>query len=136
LLFEVLKFYPLIPPEQCQFTSAAPDPSLESARKLLEESLAEDKTKNRQALESLLSQEGKFQEDEAGYQLRLSCAEVEWLLQVLNEIRVGSWRLLGSPEPRAGKQMKLNERTAPYFWAMELCAYFEFGLLAALEGRG
>ena len=35
-----------------------------------------------------------------GARLSLSPAEAEWLLQVLNDIRVGSWVILGSPEEK------------------------------------
>ena len=47
---------------------------------------------------------------------------MDWVLQVLNDVRVGSWVLLGSPEELA---MDLNEKTAPHFRAMEMAGYFQ-----------
>ena len=39
---------------------------------------------------------------------------------------------LGSPEE---KPARLNEKTAPHFWAMEMAGYFQMQLLEALEGE-
>ena len=57
-------------------------------------------------------------------------AEVEWLFQVLNDVRVGSWVRLGSPE---GKPREVTIATAPHFVAMEMAGYFEAELLEALS---
>jgi hypothetical protein len=69
---------------------------------------------------------------EAGGRLSLSPAEVEWVLQVLNDIRVGSWIILGSPEERLPE---LNETNAPHVWAMEMAGHFQAQLLEALQGE-
>jgi hypothetical protein len=59
--------------------------------------------------------------------------QIEWLLQVLNDIRVGSWLALGSPDEKQGKQLRLNLQSAQYLWTMELCGQFESALLSARE---
>ena len=46
----------------------------------------------------------------SGLQLTLSGPEIEWLLQVLNDVRVGSWIALGSPDPESGKKIVFNEK--------------------------
>jgi hypothetical protein len=62
--------------------------------------------------------------------MTLSAADVEWLLQVFNDVRVGSWVHLGLPEERIAK---LTLENAPHLWAMEMAGYFESQLLKALE---
>ena len=62
----------------------------------------------------------------------LSGSELEWLLQVLNDIRVGSWIILGSPEQWFEAA---TPQTAPHLWAMELAGAFEMAFLPAVEGR-
>jgi hypothetical protein len=69
--------------------------------------------------------------DEENWVLKLSEGDMEWLLQILNDIRVGSWILLGSPESPAEA---LTVATAPHFWALEMADYFQSRLLEALEG--
>ena len=63
-----------------------------------------------------------------------SGSELEWLLQILNDVRVGSWIILGSPE-QAMEFKLLNEKTAADFWAMEMSGQFQMNFLAALEKR-
>ena len=57
-------------------------------------------------------------------------AEVEWLLQVLNDVRVGSWLALGEPE--RGQEPAVTAQNARYLLALELCGLFQSVLLAAL----
>ena len=61
--------------------------------------------------------------------------ENQWLLQVLNDVRVGSWIALGSPDPEQGKKIVFNEKILPHFRAMELAGAFETVFLDALSGR-
>ena len=60
---------------------------------------------------------------------------MEWLLQVLNDVRVGSWLTIGSPEELTQLTAALNEKTAPYFWALKVADHFLVGLLHALGER-
>jgi hypothetical protein len=83
-------------------------------------------------MKALLADPRRFQETETGCRLSLSHAEVEWVLQVLNDIRVGSWIRLGSPDK---KRTALNERTVLDFAAMETAGYFEVQFLEALGGE-
>ena len=64
----------------------------------------------------------------------LTPSELEWLLQILNDVRVGSWIILGSPE-QAMEFKLLNEKTAADFWAMEMSGQFQMRFLEALDKR-
>ena len=66
------------------------------------------------------------------WRLTLRRGDFEWLLQVLNDVRVGSWIALGSPEvlPR---QLPDDPREIQQLLAMELAGLFQTLFLEALE---
>jgi hypothetical protein len=135
LLLDVLGLYPLIPPSHHQVSHSGDTPQVQSSQKLLEEALADHRKENKRQVEEMLNEKDRFQESSTGFRLLLNVHQVEWLLQVINEVRVGSWVRLGSPNEKSGKRIRLNTQNARYLWAMELCAFFEASLLAALNRR-
>ena len=132
LLRQVLKLYPRVPSAHQKLSQSSRLPDPEANQRLLDEALAEQRAENKKQLQALLADPRRFKPTETGTRLSLSPAEVEWVLQVLNDVRVGSWILLGSPDE---KRMELNERTAPDLAAMETAGYFEAQLLEALRGE-
>jgi hypothetical protein len=134
LLLQVLHLYPRIPPATFRLSKSSKLPDAEANQRLLEESLAEQRAENRKILQAFLTDPHRFTDAEAGVRLSLSPSELEWLLQILNDVRVGSWIILGSPEQ--GVEFKLlNEKTAPDFWAMEMSGQFQMRFLEAIEKR-
>ena len=132
LLIEVLKLYPRLPPAHQRLSKAGSVPDPEASQHLLDEALAEQRQENKKQLEALLAAPYRFRETQAGCHLSLSSSELEWLLQILNDIRVGSWVRLGSPEK---KIQELNEQTAADIWAMELAGFFQMELLGAIDSK-
>ncbi len=130
LLVQILKLYPRVPSAHHKLSQGSRGPNAEANQRLLDEALAEQRAENKKQLEALLTDRQRLQETETGWHLCLSPAEVEWVLQVLNDIRVGSWVILGSPEE---KVTELNAKTLPDLAAMETAGYFEAQLLEALE---
>ena len=63
-------------------------------------------------------------------QLLLKGAELEWLLQVLNDVRVGSWLKLGQPDENQSPDV--TPENFQFVLAMEVCGAFQSALLAAL----
>jgi hypothetical protein len=133
LLFEILKLYPRVPPGHSHLSKTAQGQEATANQQLLEEALAERRTENRRQLQAVLGNPRRCKEHKTGWRLSLSAGEVEWLLQVLNDIRVGSWVILGSPG-QIHELALLNEETAPHFWAMEISGLFQQQLLEALDG--
>jgi hypothetical protein len=133
VLAELLELYPAIPASHHRITRDGGSFADDEHQKLLEQALAEHRQQNKAQLQALLTEEGRFQSTPSGYHLFLSRAQVEWLLQVINDIRVGSWLILGSPDEMKGRPVELTEGNARYLWAMELCSYLEALLLDALE---
>jgi hypothetical protein len=134
LLFEVLKRYPLISPTHHRLTKSARSAKHDENQRLLEESLAAQREENRKNVRAMLDEPGRFKAAASGFQLTLSGPEIEWLLQVLNDVRVGSWIALGSPDPEQGKKIVFSEKILPHFRTMELAGAFEMVFLDALSG--
>ena len=133
LLLEVLKLYPRIPPAHQPLSKSGQLPDEDSSRRLLEEALAEQRAENKKQLQAWLGDPKRFADSESGFRLSIGPSDLEWLLQVLNDIRVGSWIVLGSPDPTV-KAEQINKKTAPDLWAMEMSGYFQMELLGAVEG--
>ena len=125
LLTDLLKLYPLIPPAHHQVNTGENSRAYQANQQLLDEALAEHRADIKKQLEAMLHDEDRFQEVASGFLFLLTEAEMEWLLQVLNDIRVGSWLLLGSPDEKKGKSARLTLQTARYLWAMEMCGHFQ-----------
>lgn len=130
LLLETLKLYPLVPATHHRLSHEAKGEAAEENQRLLEEALAEQRQENQQHIQALMNEPDRFREIKGGFELALAPAQIECLLQVLNDVRVGSWLLLGEPEP--GKEPKVTKQNARYLLALELCGLFESLLLAAL----
>ena len=133
MLFSLLRRYPVM--LGAHFRTRHPPKTEESKKNqdLLEEALAEQQKDNRKQLEQMLAEAGRFTENDLGYTFRISHSEIEWLLQVLNDIRVGSWIQLGEPDPSAAASIQLNEQTMLLTWAMEIAGLFQHALLEATQ---
>ena len=132
LLPHILKLYPCVPAAHHLLSKSGRVPDREANQRLLDEALSEQRAQNRKQVQALLADSTRLECTEAGGRLSLSPSEVEWLLQVLNDVRVGSWVSLGSPED---KPPEFNTTNAPHLLAMEMAGYFQMQLLEALEGE-
>lgn len=133
---ELLGLYPCIPPAHQPLSKTGKLPEGEANQRLLDEALAEQRAENQKQLSVFLSDPLRLlavdKPDDDGFLLSLSPAEVEWLLQILNDIRVGSWIKLGSPEEQ---KVVLTAETMPVVWALEASGHFQMQLLAAVSGN-
>ena len=130
LMFQVLQLYPLVPPAHHQLSKSDDGQAHAENQRLLEEALAEQRRENRRHLLAMLNEPTRFRESDSGLRFELTASEMEWLLQVLNDVRVGSWLALGQPEEL--EMPEANKTNAPYLLAMESAGYFESALLDAL----
>jgi hypothetical protein len=130
MLLRLLKLYPCVPAAHHVLSKAGRLPGAEANQQLLDEALAEQRAQHKKQLQTLLADPRRLEHTDSGARLSLSPAEAEWFMQVLNDIRVGSWILLGSPD---GKPLELTPEKAPHFVAMERAGYFQMQLLEALE---
>jgi len=130
LLFQVLQLYPLVPPAHHRLSKSAEGEAQQENQRLLEEALAEQRRQNRRQLLAMLNEPTRFRETESGMRFTITASEMEWLLQVLNDVRVGSWLALGEPDEI--EIPEVNQTNAPYVLAMESAGYFESALLDAM----
>ncbi|MGC3960167.1 MAG: hypothetical protein QM813_20255 [Verrucomicrobiota bacterium] len=126
---ETLQLYPLVPATHFRLSKATETQSDENQR-LLEESLAQQRTEHRKELEALLNDPVRFKKIGKKFRLRLKITELDWLLQVFNDIRVGCWLMLGEPDD--DKPPTVTPENFRYGLAMDVSGMFQSALLAAL----
>jgi hypothetical protein len=131
LLQQVLGLYPRIPAAHHRLSRSEERPE---DQQLLESALAAQRQELQKHVRALLRNKNTFCDQPPGCLLSLKAGEMEWLLQALNDVRVGSWLALGSPDnlPQAGAA--LTQKTAPHFLAMEIAGHFQMAFLTAMNG--
>jgi hypothetical protein len=98
----------------------------------LEEAMEQQRQDHKKKLEQFFDNDRRFFKDGKGdLQLTLTAEQLEWLLRVLNEIRVGSWVRLGRPEMEDARKLQLSSEQSHFLASMELSGYFQAALLEA-----
>jgi hypothetical protein len=133
LFCKVLSLYPLIPSDHHQLSRAA-KPADGENQKLLEESLAAHREEARKMVRSLINNPRSFLARGHSFRWAASRAEMESILQVLNDVRVGSWLALGSPNLQTAKNAAATRENEKHYWAMDIAGGFEMIFIAALSG--
>lgn len=132
IFLEILELYPLVPGSPQPFSKSLQGRQAIEAQQLLDEALAEQRTSHKQLLDRWLQARGRFRRTKSGCTLSVPDDSVEWLLQILNDIRIGSWRLLGSPEDRIEPE-DIDSDLHRIWAAMELSGIFQMALLDATQ---
>lgn len=135
LLLEMLDNYPVTPARiqpQAEASGATADAD---SQELLDQALEEQRSQNRNQAQALVGSKRRFRRTKSGWHISLKNAETEWLLQVLNDIRVGNWIRLGSPE-ELSKPLELFQVDPEAFVYMEVAGVFQMQILHALECGG
>ncbi|MDW7979729.1 MAG: DUF2017 family protein [Verrucomicrobiales bacterium] len=133
LLQLLLRLYPRIPTTYNRISKTMAPTEAEEAQRLLEEELERHRRNNIREVAAVLNERKLLTKASRGFRLTLSPEQFEWLLQVLNDVRVGSWLAIGAPDTEHGEEIQLTEETAPHVWAMETAGYFEMALLSAVD---
>jgi hypothetical protein len=128
----ILSEYPLQQIGEQRISADSPPDEVAEEQKLLEDSLEEYRDKMRDELDKFLSEEDRLAKDEHGWTLTLDVAGIDWLLQILNDIRVGSWVELGRPEPESPVEVVTPEQLRRAT-ALQFCGMWQSILLNALE---
>jgi hypothetical protein len=134
LLFHILQLYPVVPASHHRLSHDRQFPNREENQHLLEEALKAQRVEQRKKVESLLKDPRRFVASDGGYRISFTREEIEWLLQVLNDVRVGSWIALGSPGQQAEIKKRLTQETMPHVMAMDVAGFFETSFLHAIIG--
>jgi hypothetical protein len=136
LMLKLFEHFPQVPVAHHRLSQAADSSGTGENQGLLEESLKAHQSRDRAWLATSFQGAPRFQAVESGFHLRLEREEMERLLQIFNDVRVGSWLALKSPDLGGKKNLKVTRLTAPFIQRMELAGIFEMILLRALQGPG
>jgi leucyl/phenylalanyl-tRNA--protein transferase len=133
LFLDLLQRYPVIDkPYQPLSKSLAPD---EADQELLEDALRSHQREVKQALLAAFGGPESLQKTRAGYRLSLAREQLESLLQVLNDIRVGTWRLMGCPDEDAYDAAPADAQTAVQRWVLDITAWYQHTIISAIDGN-
>lgn len=110
----------------------AAGPQNQPSDELLDEVLEEHRKETKARLARLMSDQDRLRRTQGGWQLRLRHRDIEWFLQVLNDVRVGSWLRLGSPG-EIDDPLRLFATDPEAFMFMETAGVFEMQLLNVLR---
>jgi hypothetical protein len=126
-LRSLIKLFPNTATVAVRITKTDTDPKAAEREKLLNELLAEHRAELRRKAQHLIAGDRlKIQHDR--YVLSLGLDDREILLQILNDIRVESWRALGQPED-LDPLTNSSESEQAHHSLMSLAGYFECELL-------
>jgi hypothetical protein len=131
-LLAVLQLFPVLDASHHQFTNP-PQPARAAEQRLLQESMSQLQDAHQRKLDQLFRGEEQFFPVSRGeLRMALTAAQLEWLLQILNDIRVGSWVRLGCPDLADGAHLKLSGSNAHALYAMHVCGEFQSIFLEAV----
>lgn len=137
LLFDLLDLYPLLPASyhRLRREDQGHAEDEDADQRLLDEAMEAHKRENRQKLKELLESPECLVKRPRSYRLKLDRGRMEWLLQVLNDIRVGSWLKLGCPDQSEKHRYNLMLGNPTHQIAMEFCGILQAFLLRILDRR-
>ncbi|MBC8097551.1 MAG: hypothetical protein H7Y43_17235 [Akkermansiaceae bacterium] len=135
LLLHVLSLYPLVPEAHYRLSKGGQIPDQEENQRLLDESLKAERMGNQKQVLALLNEPGRFAARKFQYHATFTRGEIEWLLQVLNDVRIGSWIALGSPGYAVPKKLLRDDETMRQAAIMDVAGGFQAILLGALNGN-
>ena len=137
LFSRVLLLYPAVPEGHQTLSRNPAGGAAEEQQKLLNEALAEQRNALQGRIRDWLRAPNRFRQVREGFNFTLLRADAEWLMQVLNDVRVGHWLLLGAPEdlPDADDVSALPPVLHRAWMAMELSGMFQLMILQALESK-
>jgi hypothetical protein len=134
LLLNLLNLFPLVPLSHHRLTRKPQDhPKDEENQRLLEEAVKAEQAETVKWIQALTEKEAPFKPVKGAMQFALTPAELELVLQVLNDVRVGSWLTLGSPEAGQEEPLLAKPETEMHVHRMELAGLLQMSLLKALN---
>ncbi len=133
MLLVVLGCYPALTRSRA-ISKSGDSEQLGDAQKLLDEAMSERRQTMRQELDTWLKLPERFQQAGNHFEWRVENDHREWLLQIINDVRVGSWVELGSPDDFDAAEQQVDEESARHLALMELAGMFQSVLLMGDEG--
>lgn len=136
VLVVLLRRYPVLNPDYHRLAPEGKAKGLSEAQQMLVEAMTEQHAANRQLVENFLKEHLANSKDDLAdrhFRVKFTRAQADWLLEVLNDVRVGCWVRLGRPDPSRTGEFKLNAANVAEFGTMELAGFLQTALLEALD---
>lgn len=136
LLLHALQLYPQLDVAHQRLTKAEKTERHTEAEDLRQEILSDHQRECRQLIGTFIGDKLGGTAEVPGstaFPLALTRAQAEWLLEVLNDVRVGTWVRLGQPDEASLLGVTFNAENVARAAAMEYCAYFQSLLLEVLD---
>jgi len=135
LLLHVLNLYPLVPATHHRLSQGGEIPDPDGNQRLLDEAIKTQRLANKKQLLALLNEPGRFTVTTDGCTIGFVRGEIEWLLQVLNDVRIGNWLALGSPGYAEVKKLPADKASLRHAAIMDIAGGFESYFLGAVSGE-
>jgi len=135
LLEKLCQQFPALEVTHFDLCRTMDEDELPDGRELADQSLTEEQNEVRERMAKFFTEEGRFETMENFLLMRMTTAEVDLRLQVLNDVRIGCWVRAGSPSEGAEDRLRSNPKTAPLLATMQLCGLFQGALLDGLHRR-
>ena len=134
LFFHLLGLYPAVPVSYHKLTKGRQIPHEAENQELLNDAMRSLREENQKEIIALVKDAERFVEGEGFTRATFKRGELEWLLQVLNDVRIGNWIAAGSPDPDQKRKLRRDEKSLQHVMLMELTGGFEMMFLGALNG--
>jgi hypothetical protein len=128
---EILSNYPLVPNETRELTRSAETSDLEEDTELLRTSLAELTLGHAKKLQAWVNAPETFRAVEDRYLFKITNENRDWFLQILNDLRIGSWQQLNCPNQEELEELTASPEIIRPLWTMELAGLLQSFLLNA-----
>jgi hypothetical protein len=127
-LRSLLNRFPITANSTVKISRTTGDPQTVDRERLLNESLADHRKMLKKKAASLIASR-KFKARDKSRLWCINSEEREILFQILNDLRVGSWRALGEPEKLEPQILNPTGTDRVFYRIMNLAGYFEYNLL-------
>jgi len=131
-LLALVSQFPVAAAAPAKISLSEADPKTLEREKLLNESLAEQRADLKKRAAIIISPD-RLKASGKGRVLQINTEEREILLQILNDIRIGSWRVLGEPDNLEPDFSKLPESEQRYWRFLHVAGYFQCQLLEPIS---
>ena len=131
-LKQILSDYPLAANESRRFSAFADAGEVWENTTLLQSSLREHAQTNRAKLRLWLDSPETWKHFPDRTLLFLKTEDCSWFLQILNDLRIGSWRKLDCPEQEELDSIEINRENAHPLLAMKVSGFLQTLILNAI----
>jgi len=129
----VVGCFPVAGSSAIRISKSDADPATIERGKWLNESLAEHRKELQRKTKTLIAAD-RFKVQKVNVVFQINSEDREMLLQILNDIRIDSWRILGEPEELEVDLQKIPSDQLRHYQLLHLSGYFEHHLLVHTDG--